>query len=815
MSNLLRDLRIALRSLSRRPLFTTIVILTLALGIGANTAIFSVVNGVLLRPLPYHAPENLALIWSKWTNFEKTWVSDFEYDQYKQQDRLFEDVAAWADNGNVALTGDQGPESVPSAALTSNLLPVLGVPLERGRGIAKDEDVPKGPSVVLVAYDLWKRRYGSDPALVGKNIQIDGKAFSVVGVLPRSFRLPLEFQLRTRAQLFVPLQLDPANIDGGSHSYFAVARLRPGITVPRVTRDLEALTTQWAGDPNHPVSMRFSAFAVAMNDEVNGGIKTPLVVLLASVGLLLLIACANVANLLLTRADGRVREVAVRSALGAGQGRLLRLALVESVALALAGGVVGAALAWVGVRALASGAPTSVPRAADLGVDGVVLGFTLLLSAVTGLLFGAAPAFRSSRVDLVTSLKEGGRSGSEGRSRRRGRDLLVAAEMGIAVVLVIGAGLTLRSFQNLVRLDPGFDAHNVLTLRLALPEGDYPATPELVRFYDQVGAEVKRVPGVTAAGFVRVLPLAAEIGDAGIQIEGRPIPPGEPNLSADWQVVTPGYFEAMRIPLIRGRFFDQTDTPDGLPVIAVNQTLAKEYFPGEDPLGRRIKVGGGPQAPWRTIVGLVGDTRHNGLTKPPKRAWFIPHNQFATAFGSTRRAMTLVARTSGDPRSLVPAVEQLIHRRDANLAITEIATLDDVMAIAVQEQRFLTTLMTGFGILALSLAAIGIYGVISYSVTQRTQEIGIRLALGADRWKVRRLVVQQGMAPALAGTVVGVGGAALLSQFMRTLLYGVAPLDALTYTAIPILLMAVAFAAALIPASRATRVEPVEALRHD
>jgi predicted permease len=813
VSTLLSDVRLAWRSLLCRPLFTAGVLLTLALGIGANTAIFSVIDGVLLRPLPYRDADRLVLIWSKWNNFEKTWLSDWEYFQYQAQGRLFQDVAAWETDGSVSLTGDQGPESVPSARITHNLLDVLGVSPARGRALSAEEDVPNGPRVALLGYDLWQRRFGGDPGLVGRTILVDGEPWTVVGVLPRSFRFPLEFQSLATAQLVTPIRLDPSNTNAGNHGYYGVGRLQPGITPGQVTTQLRGLTRRWTAEGRYPESMQFSAFSVPVKEEVSGGARTALLVLLGAVSLLLLITCANVANLLLTRADGRGREMAVRAALGAGHRRLLRLALTESMVLALMGGLLGLILAWGGVRALTALAPTSLPRTADVGMNGVVLGFTVALSVVTGFLFGTMPALRVARINLVAALNEGGRGG-EGRQARRGRAFLVTTEMAIAVMLLIGATLLIRSFGNLNRLDPGFDPHGLLTLRLSLPPVDYPGDSDVVRFYQDVGEEVRRLPGVEQAGFVRVLPLADEIGDAGMAIEGKPVTPGEPRRSADWQVVTPGYFEAMRIPLVRGRFFDRTDTPEGLQVIAINQTLATQYFGAEDPIGQHIRVGG-EQRPWRTIVAVVGDTRHNGLTNPVKRAWFIPHNQFANSWGSARRAMTLVVRSGGDPRAMLAPLERVIHRRDSNLPLSAVATMDDVMNTAVQAQRFTTTLMAGFAALALVLAAVGIYAVISYSVSQRTREIGIRLALGADGGSVRELVIRQGMTPALAGIALGIAGAFVLSRVLSGLLYGVTVRDPATFLLIPVALAMVALASTVLPAGRATRVHPMEALRYE
>jgi putative ABC transport system permease protein len=579
-----------------------------------------------------------------------------------------------------------------------------------------------------------------------------------------------------------------------------------------VSGELKALTARWTAEGKYPVDMQFSAFAVAVSQEVGGGIRTALLTLFGAVGLLLLITCANVANLMLTRADSQSREMTVRAALGAGRGRLLRVTLTESTLLALAGGALGLLVAVAGVRSIAAAAATSVPRVSELGIDATVLGFTLLLSLLTGLLFGTVPALRLSQTNLVNGLKEGGRSG-ESVGRHRGRAVLVASEMALAVMLVIGAGLMVKSFRNLLSVDPGFDDVRALTVRLSLPQADYPRTEDLVRFYQELGNEVRRLPGVQAAGFVRVLPLADDIGDAGVAIRGKPTTGA--GRSADWQIVTPGWFEAQGMRLVKGRFFDGTETPDGQQVIIINQTLAEQYFPGEDPLGQQIAIGGG-EGPWMTIIGIVADTRHHGLLGPVKREWFVPHNQLANSWGGTRRGMTLVVRTSApEPRALLEPIRRMVAARDPNLPLSRIATMDEVMSAAVREQRFTTSLMGGFALLALILAAIGIYAVISYSVSQRTREIGIRLALGANLSEVRRLVVSQGMRPALLGIGLGLGSAALLSRFLAALLYGVKPLDPPTFLLLPLGLLAIALGSSLIPAHRATRVDPIAALREE
>jgi putative ABC transport system permease protein len=806
-------LGLALRALRHRPGFSALVVLTLGLGIGAATAIFTVVNAVLLKPLPYRAPERLAMIWSRWSNFDRTWISQAEYLDYQRQQQLFQDVAAWADNGEVTITGPDGhAESVPSIQATANLLSVLGVSPQQGRMFTSLEDIPNGPAVVMVGYDLWQHRWGGDPALVGKIIQVDGQPYRVSGILSRDFRLPLEFQSRGTAQLIGPLQIDHATASRGGHCCFGVARLRPGVTGALATSELGTLASQWTEQGLYPRDMRFTAFAVTLPDEVSGPVRPALAVLAAAVALLLLLTCANVANLILTRAESRAREVAVRAALGAGGRDMLALVLGESVLLGLAGGLVGLALAWVGVHVLVAGAPTTMPRVAELAVDWRVGLFSLGLAIGTGVVFALVPLIRIRRLDLASALRDG-RGQSGGVEERRGRAILVVAEMAFAVLLLIGSGLTVRSFINLSRIDPGFDARDVLTVRVSLPAAKYATAEAVNAFYDKLGDAVRRLPGVASAGFARLLPLATTMGDAGLRIDGKPLPTGAPGRQADWQGVSPGYFEAMRIRLISGRFFDSHDGFDGEPVIIVNQELVKEYFPGEDPLRQRIQVGN--DTTWRRVVGVVGDVQHNGLLGAAKRGWYIPQVQWSHSWRFLLRAMTLVIRTTGDPRAAVTPVARVVRELDPDLPLTNVQPMSAVLAAATQEQRFTMALMAVFGLLALALAAVGIYGVISYAVSQRTREIGIRLALGSDVRAVRELVLRQGMRLAYVGVGVGVVAAMLMARLLRTLLYGVSPVDWATFTAVPVLLLLVAGAAVLIPAIRASRVAPVEALRAD
>jgi predicted permease len=805
------SLRLALRSLLRRPGFCVVVVLTLALGIGATSAIFTVVNAVLLKPLPYRSPDRLAMIWSRWTNFDKTWISPAEYEDYQRQTALFDDVAAWSTNDEAAITGDNAAaESVPSAAMTANLLAVIGMAPQIGRTFTALEDLPNGPAVAMVGYDLWMRRWHGDRTLVGRTVDIDGQQTRVVGVLPRAFRLPLEFQSRHTAQIVQPVALPLSAPVRGDHSYYGIARLKAGITPEMATRALRSLAAQWTNGGLYPKQMRFTVFAVSLLDEVSGSVRLALAVLGAAVALLLMLTCANVANLILTRADSRGREIAVRAALGAGIADILRLSLTESLMLGVAGGALGLGFAWAGVRLLVLRAPTTIPRVSELAVDWRVVAFTMALSIGTGVLFGLAPLARMSRLDLSSALRDG-RGQSGGVEHRRGRTLLVVAEMAFAVLLLIGAGLTIRSFANLSRIDAGFDATDLLTTRLSLPSSKYATVESANDFFRNLGDAVRRLPGVRAAGFIRLVPLEEDMGDTGLRIKGKPIPPNEPGRQADWQAASPGYFEAMRIRLVKGRFFDQRDTYAGQPVITVNEALAKAYFPGEDPVGQEIRVGS--DTAWRTVIAVVGDVRHNGLIALPKRGFYLPEDQWARAFQSPRRAMTLVVRTASDPHDLVAPIERIVRTMDADVPLTQVTTMSDVLASATQGQRFTMALLALFAALALVLASVGIYGVISYSVSQRTREIGIRIALGADVHRVRALVLRQGMMPAAAGIAVGIIGALGLTRFLGTLLYGVAPIDATTFTIIPLVLLTVAAGSVFIPAARAARVEPVEALR--
>jgi putative ABC transport system permease protein len=805
-----QDLRFGARSLGRSPGVAAIAVVTLALGIGANAAIFSVVNAVLLQPLPWPEADRAVMIWSKWNAFDKTWVASGEVVDYRRRSRTMTDIAAWAE-GQVNLTGDGDPERVGAAGVTANTFTALGVAPMIGRVFTEAEDVPNGPRVVVLGHALWSRRYASDPTVVGRSIRINGQAHEVTGVMPPGFVLPTDFQNQEPSELWVPQQMDPASTNR-NHGLYAVARLRPGVTAAQATDELQAMAKAMTREGLYPEPMQFEAFAVTLSQEVLGPVRRAIWLLLGAVLFLLLIACANVANLLLVRAEGRQREIAVRSALGASAGRIVRQLLTESAALTMIAAAGGLALAHAGVRFLAWWNPAGVPRVSAVSVDGRVLLFTALVAILTSVTFGLVPALRARRVDLTDSLKDGAPGASSG-GRQRLRSALVVVEMALAVVLLVGAGLMLRSLWSLQRVDVGFEPSRVMTLRLALPQASYDTADEVVAFYARLMDRVRQLPGVRNAGAARALPLGSTIGDYGLQIDGYVPPPGT-GAKGDWQIVTDGYPEAMGERLIRGRTFARTDLTDTMLVALINEEMARRYWAGRDPVGGRFRIGGGrADRPWVTVVGIVADVRHNGLTDVVKEKFYIPHTQWHVSVGNPLRAMTLVVKGESDPRALVAPVRQIVREMDPGLPIAEVRSMDEIVAATLSTPRFTGMLLAIFAALALALSAIGIYGVLSYLVSRRTRELGIRVALGADRGQVLRLVLGRAVALALAGVILGLGAAGPLASLLSSLLHDVTPADPATYAAVAVGLTAVAMFASLVPAWRATRVDPVKALK--
>ncbi|HVH55783.1 MAG TPA: ABC transporter permease [Vicinamibacterales bacterium] len=811
LETLVADLKFGARSLRRNPMFAAVAIITLALGIGANAAIFSVVNTVLLRPLPWTDPDRAVMIWSKWTAFDKTWVAEGEIVDYRKRSRTLSNVAGWSE-GQINITGDGEPERVPYAAVSANLFSVFGVSPQQGRAFTPAEDIPNGPDLVVIAHGLWTRRYGADPSIIGRSIQLNGRPYQVVGIMPRDFVLPTDFQNPAPTQLWTPLQLDPASTDHGSHGYYAAGRLQPGTTVQQAAEELHGIAEAMTKEGLYPVQMRFDTVVVSLADEVVGRVRRAVLLLLGAVGFLLLIACANVANLLLARADARQREIAVRSALGAGGWRLVRQLLTESVVLTGVAAAIGLLLAFAAVRYVAWWNPANIPRVGAVGLDGRVLAFTAIVALLTSIVFSLAPALRARRVDLTDSLKDG-QTTSGGGARHRFRNALVVVEMALAVVLLVGAGLMVRSLWSLQQIRLGFDPVNVLTMRVSLPQASYQRPEQVIAFFEGLLASVRSLPGVKVAGAVRSLPLGSTIGDWGLQIEGFVPPPGT-NAKGDWQIATPGYLEAIGERIIRGRGIAPEDRTDSQPVALINEDMARKYWPGQDPLGRRIRLGGdSPDRPWVTVVGIVGDVRHNELTGVVKEKFYIPHTQWHRSSGNPIRSMTLVLKTSADPASLTSPVRAGLRRLDPNLPVADIRTMEDVVGATLSTPRFTGMLLLVFALLALVLSAIGIYGVLSYVVSRRTREIGIRVAIGAGRLQVLQMVLGQGIALTLTGVVIGIGIAIWASTLMRDMLHGVKPGDPLTFAAVGAVLTIVAILASLVPALRATRVDPVIALK--
>ena len=812
LETLSQDLRIGIRGLVKRPGFTLAALLTLALGIGANAAVFSVVNGVLLAPLPYREADRVMVIWSKWRTFDKTWLSDAEILDYRTRMQSFEDVGGWG-VGQVNITGDGDPVRIGAGFITPNLLPVLGVEPALGRPFADAEALPDTPTVVILSHGLWQRRFGARPDVIGRAVAINGVQREVIGVMPPAFQLPTDYveDAEEPTELWLPLRLDPSN--RGSHGYHAAARLKAAVSPDAANAELLALTKTLTEEGKYPRAMQFSAFGVTATDEAFGGVRNPILLLVGAVGCLMLIACANVANLLLVRADSRAREMAVRAALGARRGRLVRQMLTESAALAVAAVTLGVGLAWAALKLLQSVDLTAIPRSSGITLDMPVLMFSLGLTAVTLVLFSLPPALRASRVDLNESIKEGALSTTASGRRQRMRGLLVAAEAALAVALLSGALLMMQSIWNLQRIDLGLNPSGVLTMRLAVPPATYDTPEKVIGFYDRLLDRVREQPQVEAAGFVRVLPLATTIGDWGLTVEGYQPPPGT-GTPGDWQVVTDGALEALGERLIRGRDILPTDLAESQQVALINETMARKYWDGRDALGGRFRQGS-PDRPWITVVGIVGDVRHNGITGVVKPKFYRPHTQFHRSSGNPMRNMTLAARTTAKPELLVSAIRAEVARLDSDIPIAAIQTMEQVVARSIATPSLTGWLLGVFAALALLLAAIGIYSVLSYVVSQRRREIGIRVAMGASTGQVVRLIWRNGLTLTAAGAAAGMIIAALTTRAMASLLHEITPLDPATFVTAPLLLMIVASLAALIPAIRATRVDAVRALRAD
>jgi predicted permease len=822
MGALLQDIRYGLRGLAKSPGFTAVALLSLAIGISANTAIFSIVNTLLLRPLPYKGANRLVILWNRSPGLGITedWFSTAQYFDIKTEHHGFEDVAI-AIGGNENLTGDGKPERVGTIHVSSNLLPMLGVEPARGRLFVSSEDAKGSAGTAILGYGMWVRRYGSDPHVLGKSLTINGAAYQVIGILPRSFSLPREV-LPTlggaeQAEILLPLPLAPDAAQNRDHEdYNIIGKLKKGVTPQRAQAEMDTITARLRQDhpANYPANGGLTFGIVPLSEQVVGDSRGALFILLFAVAFVLLIACANVANLQLSRALGRQKEIAVRMAIGANRGRIARQLLTESLLLSLCGGALGVLLALASLKWVRILGPGSVPRLDDISIDGRVLLFTLFISLVAGTIFGLAPALRVSHIDLHSTLKEGGRgSAGAGAMWGRGKSLrksLVISELALAVLLLIGATLLVRSFANLQSVSPGFNPKNVLTMELTMTGDRYRQAQAVLSTYKQIMEQLARLPGVTYVGAVTSLPLSQMFAWGPITVEGRIPPPGENFINADIRVITGHYFEAMQIPLRQGRFFNESDTKTSPPVGIVDEYMAKELWPNQSPLGKRLHNGGiTDKEPWITVVGVVGRIKQYTLDSDSRIAIYYPQTQFVTS------EMNVVVRTSGDPAALYSAAREQIQSVDGDLPIFHVVAMEQRVQESLARRRFAMLLLSLFAGLAVALAMIGIYGVVSYVVNQGTREIGIRLALGAMPRAILRLVIGRGMRLAIPGVVIGLLGSLVCTQMMRGLLFGVSPLDPLTFIAVPSLLVSVALLASYIPAQRATRVDPTISLRSE
>ena len=815
IENIVKDVHYAVRALRRNPGFTLAAVLTLGLGIGANTALFSVVNGVLLRPLPYGQPERLVALQNRWDgNDGESSISPAEYFDYLDQLTAFERIGV-STPAIVSITGEGEPERLPATAVSAGVLPLLGVAPVAGRVFAPQEDVPS-PEVVILSYELWQRRFSGAESVLGRRIIVNGLPRTVIGVMPAGFRVPDDLSSTTPAEVFIPLGLHRDSVRiRGSHYLTGVARLRRGASVEQGRADIATVARRFVArfPSDYPEKMQFRASVTPLLESVVGEVRPVLVILLAAVGFVLMIACANVAGLLLSRTEGRRREMAVRTALGAGRGRLVRQLLVESIVLALFGGLVGVGLAVLGTRGLVSLRPPDLPRLDAIGVDTRVLLFALAASTVVGVLFGLLPAIQATGLDVQSMLREAGR-GFAGSRRQGARRVLVVGEVALALVLLVGAGLMTRSFVGLLSVDPGYRVDHVLTVPVTLPAARYEEDERVIGFFRELTRRVAGLPGVTTAGAVAGVPLVAERGDIGINIPERPLPAGGTRRRADWQVVTPGYFQAMGMRLLRGRGIEDADQANTPGVVVINQALANKYWAGEAPIGKRFILGGRAGPGEVTIVGIVGDVRHASLASAPEPEMYLAHTQFRFwGGGGILRSLSLVVRTAAEPSTLTRAVRAEVAAFDPQLPLGTFRTMEEVRGESVSQPRFLMFLFSVFSIVSLAIAVVGIYGVIAYGVAQRRKEIGIRVALGARPSTVAGMVVRQGMGLAVLGIALGLLMAFALTRFLSSFLFSVTPTDPITLGTVTLSLAAAALAATYVPALRATRTDPVEVLR--
>lgn len=797
MENLLQDIRYSIRMALKTPGFTAIVILVLALGIGANTAMFSVINAVVFRPLPYKESGQLMALWEQSKQMEEMSVAYPNFLDWQEQNRVFSQMAAFkSDNFNYTDGGDA--ERKRGKQVSADFFALLGVNPILGRGFLREEDKPGANPAVIVSHAFWQSRLSANSSLIGQPLKLNGQNYTLTGVLPA------DFEFNGVTDIFVPLGLNADKMmDRGSHpGIYVIGRLKPGLTIQEAVASMANVTSNLS--QQYPATNSGnSAVVVSLYEDTVGSIRTPFLILLGAVALVLLIACANVANLLLARSATRQKEIAIRGALGAMRTRLVRQLLTESVLLSVVGGLCGLLIAVAGIRTLMTLTPPDIPRTKEVGIDLWVLGFTLLVSLITGVIFGLAPALQASKVNINESLKEGGRSATSGSGTRRVSNLLVIAEVAVSLMLLISAGLMIKSFLRLRAVSPGFDAHNLLTMQIALPPSKYPDEPKQIQFVEQLVARMANIPGVTAVGMSNGLPL-------GRGSETAYLVEGQAALTADQQPiavefgVTAHYFSAMNIPVLKGRAFTERDTMNAPKVIIIDESLARKAFPNQDPIGKRlIPLAGVPHE----IVGVVADVKHYGLAKKQKEQFYFSYLQHGNP------SLYLLVRTGANPMSLVGLVRSQVSSLDKDQPVYDVTSMEERLSLTIAKPRFNALLLGIFAGLALILSMVGIYGVISYSVNQRIHEIGLRLALGAQRFHIFKMVVGQGLVLAVIGIAVGIAGAIAFGRVMASLLFGVVTSDLTIFTSVSLLLALVAFIACYLPARKATRVDPMVALR--
>ena len=804
METLLQDIRFGLRTLLRTPGFTLIAVIALALGIGANTAIFSVVNTVILRPLGYARPERLVKVMALNTKDAQapTNISYPNFVDWKAQNHVFTDMATYYQN-SCNLTGAGDPQQLKAQNITANLFSVVGVKPILGRSFTEDEEKPNGPSVAILSNSLWLRRFGGDASIVGKSITIDGKSTTVVGILPAGFNLVPE------TDIWLPLGLPLDERMRLSLFLDGIARLKDDVSLGQAKAGMSTIADGLA--KQYPrTNTNWTVTVTPLMDDVVGQVRTKLFVLLGAVGFVLLIACANVANLLLAKASARQKEISIRMAVGASRSRIIRQLLTESVILSVCGGLLGLLLASWGISSLVS-LSKNLPRVSEIGIDFRVLGFTFGISLLTGLVFGLVPAIQSSKVDLNEALKDGSK-GSSGAAHNRLRNILVISEIALALMLLFGAGLLIRSFRQLVNVDPGFNEEHILTFDMTLPQTKYATPDQASMFFQQTLANLRRIPGVESVAANTTIPLGGGFQVSLFYIEGRPARGPEDYTATSVDTISPDYLKTMGIKLLRGRDITEQDRKEVEHVVLISESMAKKFFPNEDPLGKHLKMGGGPQSqnPWMTVVGVINDVKQFGLeSKKGESTMYIPYLQAPDNYSA------FLMRARGKPESLVSAVRSVVQAIDKDQPIANVKTMDQILSEYVSQNRFYMLLLTIFSGIALLLASIGIYGVMSYSVTQRTHEIGIRMALGAKPMDILKSITGQGMLLAGIGIVVGASGAFLLKSLVSTMLFNVSTTDPATFVAIAAIIVAVCFFATYIPARRGMKVDPMTAMRSE